>query len=402
MTTRRSFLALAGGALAVSGLAACRDTEAVAAAAPVDVPDLLLAQTKRGPVRLSGTESRGLGAAAVVSRDGAIAYVTEGTGLTRAYTVTGAPIQRIEIGGGWVPRVVAEAGNACVLTPTPHAEPPAARTTSPLLVVGDGRQRKFELTGVVEPDAFTSDGTGLFVLEWLPATAPDHYRVRLLDLATGRLDPLLTRNKVPVPAGAEEEMRGSGREAVLSPDRQVLYTLYTHQPDHQHTRNLVNGTRNDVHAFVHVLHLSERWAFCLDLPDPFGHGAPEGHALAADGTHVTVYDASSGSVAVASASELAIEKVLRVPAGSAGGHLALGAERLYAASGTDVHAVALGTGQAVAQWSLSDPVSGLRLSRDGKHLYAGGSDRVAWLDVSSGRVLGRVPVDGLTGLLHVG
>ncbi|XVV13876.1 YncE family protein [Actinoplanes sp. CA-131856] len=400
MTTRRSFLALSGGVLAASGLAACREPQAVAA--PVAVPDLLLADTARGPVRLSGTESRALGPATAVSRDGAIAYVADGTTLTSTNTATGAPIQKIGIGGGWVPRVVAESGNACVLTQAPHAEPPAARTTSPLLVVGDGRRQKFNLTGVVEPDAFTTDGTGLFVLEWLPASAPDHYRVRLLDLATGRLDPLLTRNKVPVPPGAEEEMRGSGRAAVLSPDRQVLYTLYTHQPDHQHTRNLLNGTRNDVHAFVHVLHLNERWAFCLDLPDPFGHGAAEGHALAADGRYVTVFDASSGSLAVASAPLLTIEKVLRVPAGSAGGHLALGAGRAYTACGTEVHAVALSTGEAVARWSLSDPVRGLRSSRDGRRLYAGGRDRVAWLDVSSGRVLGRAPVDGLAGLLHVG
>ncbi|SNY29967.1 YncE family protein [Paractinoplanes atraurantiacus] len=338
-----------------------------------------------------------------MSRDGTIAYVADGTRLSRVYTATGAPIQTIEIGGGWVPRVVAEAGNACVLARDEHAEPPAARASSALLVVADGgRTRRFDLNGVVEPDAFTSDGTGLFVLEWLPASAPDRYRVRLLDLSTGRLDPLLTRNKVPVPAGAEEEMRGSGRQAVLSPDRLVLYTLYTHQPDHQHTRNLLNGTHNDVHAFVHVLHLSERWAFCLDLPDPFGHGAPEGHALAADATHVAVFDAASGSVAVASASSLTIEKVLRVPAGAAGGHLALGGGRAFAAWGTEVQVADRGTGQVVAQWSLSDPVCGLRLSRDGGHLYAGGRDRVAWLDVSSGRVLGRVPVDGVTGLVHVG
>ncbi|MEV4346863.1 hypothetical protein AB0J83_20585 [Actinoplanes sp. NPDC049596] len=400
MTTRRSFLALSGGALAAASLGACRSRPAVATATPV--PDLLLADTKRGLVRLSGAESRLVGAGAALSRDGAVAYVAEGTALTRTYAVTGAPIQKIEIGGGWVPRVVAEAGNACVLTQSAHEEPPAARTSSPLLVVTDERRQKFNPAGVVEPDAFTSDGTGLFVLEWLPATAPEHYRVRLLDLAGGQLQPLLTRNKVPVPAGAEEEMRGSGREAVLSGDRQVLYTLYTHQPDHQHTRNLLNHTPGNVHAFVHVLQLNERWAFCLNLPDPFGHGAPEGHALAADATHIAVLDAASGSLAFASAGSLEIEKVTRIPAGSAAGHLALGAGKAYAAYGTDVHVVDRATGRVVAHWSLADPVCGLRLSRDGRRLYAGGHDRVAWLDVTTGQVVGRASVDGLTTLRHAG
>ncbi|GAA0490043.1 hypothetical protein Ade02nite_24470 [Paractinoplanes deccanensis] len=397
MTTRRTFLALSGG---VAALAACREPQAVAA--PPHVPDLVLADSGRGLVRLTGTESRPLGAAAALSRDGTIAYVAGETGLTRVYAATGAPVHSTEIGGGWVPRVVAEAGNVCVLTRTAHAEPPAARTTSPLLVVADQPLQKYNLPGVVEPDAFTSDGAGLFVLEWLPAAQPDHYRVRLLDLATGQLQPLLTRDKVPVPAGAEEEMRGSGRQAVLSGDRKVLYTLYTHQPDHQHTRNLLHGTRNDVHAFVHVLHLEQRWAYCLDLPDPFGHGLPEGHALAADATHLAVLDAASGSIAFASAASLAIEKVARIPALAAAGHLALGRGRAYAACGTDVHVVDRASGRVTARWSLADPVTGLRLSRDGKRLYAGGRDRVAWLDASSGSLLGRVPVEGLTALRHVG
>ena len=113
-----------------------------------------------------------------------------------------------------------------------------------------------------------------------------------LDLASGKVGPLLTRAKAPVPAGAEEEMHGEGRQAVLSPDREVLYTLYTHQPGHRHTRDLIAGRRGNVHAFVHVLHLNERWAYCLDLPGPFGTGPASGHAVAvsADGGQLAVVD----------------------------------------------------------------------------------------------------------------
>ena len=97
------------------------------------------------------------------------------------------------------------------------------------------------------------------------------------------MQPLLLRDKTLVPPGAEEEMRGEGRQAVLSPDRTRLYTLYLHQADHQHTRDLLPGRHapdgTTVHAFVHVLSLTEGWAYCLDLPAPFGEPAAGTHAL---------------------------------------------------------------------------------------------------------------------------
>ena len=401
MTTRRTLLALSGGVLAASALAGCREPKAVAA--PDDtVPDVVLADSEHGLVRLSGTGSRRLGAATALSRDGSIAYAAEGDRLVRLDAPAGKPLDSGELGGGWVPRVVAENGTLCVLAQEPAAEPPTPRASSPLLVIDAGGRRKYNLTGVVEPDAFTADGTGLFVLEWLPATAPDHYRVRLLDLATGTLRPLLTRNKVPVPAGAEEEMRGSGRQAVLSPDRSLLYTLYTHQPGHQHTRNLLAGTRNHVHAFVHVLHLREHWAYCLDLPDPFGRGPAQGHALAADDRHVAVLDTASGSLVYAGAANLRIERVVRVPAGGGAASLAFGGDaRVYAAAGTTVQVLDRASDAATARWTLPTAVRGLRLSPDAARLYAGGTDEVVRLDTATGQRRGRTRVEGLREVRHV-
>jgi hypothetical protein len=269
-------------------------------------------------------------------------------------------------------------------------------------VANTAGQRRFDLTGVVEPDAFTSDGTGLFILEWLPASAPDHYRVRLLDLATGRVEPLQTRLKVPVPEGAEEEMRGEGRQAVLSADGQFLYTLYTHQPGHQHTRNLIAGTRSGVHAFVHVLHLTERWAYCLDLPEPFGNGPVAGHALAADGQHIAVLDMASGSLAYAGATTLEIEKIARVPAGPGAAALVLTPDRrVFAAAGPTVQVLDRGSDAVTGTWTLPAPVRGLALNAGAARLYAGGDDEVSWLDAKSGAVQGRVAVQGLTSVQHV-
>ncbi|MCM4080741.1 hypothetical protein [Paractinoplanes hotanensis] len=401
MTTRRSFLTLSGGVLAASALAGCREREA-AAALSSSVPDVLLAGSRSGVVRLSGTEVRPIGAQSVLSRSGHTAYAVAGDSLVRVDAVTGAPARKQSIGGGWVPRVVAESSDLCVLLTTPPGEPPAARTTSGLLVIGAGRRQKFNLPGCVEPDAFTSDGTGLFVLDWLPADRPGHYRVRLLDFNDGKLHPLFTRDKTPVPAGAEEQMQGRGRQAVYSPDRQTLYTLYTHQPEHQHTRNLLNGTRSHVHAFVHVLHLAERWAYCLDLPDPFGQGPAEGHALAVDGTRLAVLDTASGSIAHANTETLRIERVARIGAGRGAASLVFSPDaRLLAADGATVHALDRTTDQALATWVLPSAVRGLRLSADGSRLYAGGENGVVWLDAGSGALRGRARVDGLTDVLSV-
>ncbi|WP_250000898.1 hypothetical protein [Actinoplanes sp. M2I2] len=400
MTTRRSFLRLSGGVLAASALAGCR--ERAAATVPASVPDVLLAGSRAGIVRLSGSEVRPIGARSALSRAGNTAYVAGDDGLVRLDAVTGAPIHRQDIGGGWAPRVVAESSDLCVLTTSGPAEPPAGRATSALMVAGPDRQQTFTLPGCVEPDAFTSDGTGLFVLDWLPADRPDHYRVRLLDLTDGRLHPLLTRDKTPVPPGAEEQMRGRGRQAVYSADRQTLYTLYTHQPEHQHTRDLVGGTRSHVHAFVHVLHLTERWAYCLDLPDPFGHGPAEGHALAVDGTDLAVLDTASGTIARADTGSLTIGRTARIPAGGGGASLEFSpGGRLFAADGATVHVLDRGSDRTVATWNLPGAARGLRLSADRTRLYAGGENEVIWLDTTAGDLRGRARVDGLTTVLSV-
>jgi DNA-binding beta-propeller fold protein YncE len=415
MTTRRDLLIIAGGIATAGGtatLSGCREPAPAAATAP-DVPDVLVAESRAGLVILGGARRDRVGTAAAVRPDGGLIYaVTGGSQLVRLDPADGAPTRRTTIGGGWVPRAVSADGRSCALSRTPATTRPSARARTALLVTTDDRQRNYDLGGVVEPDAFTHDGTGLFILEWLPPDAPDRYRVRLLDLASGRVTPLLTRAKRAVPAGAEEEMRGDGRQAVLSPDRQLLYTLYTHQPGHRHTRDLIAGRPGGVHAFVHVLHLTERWAYCLDLPHPFGEGPAAGHAVAvsADGRRLAVADVTSGSIAYADAATLRIERVHRVPAaaglapagdGAASLALARDGARAYVGAGPAVAVLDGSTGAVTARWSVPGPVRGSGLSRDGARLYTGGADEVVWLDAGTGAVLGRAPVDGLTALRHV-
>ncbi len=197
-------------------------------------------------------------------------------------------------------------------------------------------------------------------------------------------------------------MRGRGRQAVYSRSRQTLYTLYTHQPEHQHTRNLLSGTRSPVHAFVHVLHLGERWAYCLDLPAPFGQGPAEGHALAVDGQQIAVLDTTSGSIAYAGAETLQIERTARIPAGGGAASLVFGPDhRVFAAAGRQVHVLDRGADGVAGTWSLPAAARGLRLNGVGSRLYAGGKNEAVWLDTTSGTLSGRVKVDGLTDVLFV-
>lgn len=414
MTTRRNLFILAGGAVAIGAtavLTGCRErTVPAASQLATAVPDVVLADSSQGLVALSGARPRSFGPQAVASADGALVYAVtrDGSGgptLVRLDPAAGVPTARTALGPGWLPRVISADGRSCALSRTPAAAVPASRTRTALLVVADGRQRRFDLAGVVEPDAFTDDGAGLFVLEWLPPTAPDRYRVRLLDLASGRVNPLLTRDKRPVPAGAEEEMRGDGRHAVLSPDRQVLYTLYTHQPGHRHTRDLVSGRPGGVHAFVHVLHLMGRWAYCLDLPHPFGEGPAEGHAIAvdADGRRLAVADVTSGSLAYADTTQLTIERVVRLPVGPGVASLVLTADgrRAMIGAGTAVTVLDRGTDAVTGRWRVPGAVQGMGLSPDGTRVYAGAAGEVVWLDAGSGVLLGRAAADGLTALRHV-
>ncbi|BEL08148.1 hypothetical protein Q0Z83_063390 [Actinoplanes sichuanensis] len=394
MTTRRNLLLLAGSALVLGG---CRETPAVAATAP----DVLLADSDRGLLRLAPGGEQVLGAAAVTF-DGGHLYAARDGGLDRIDPASGTASRDTALDDGWIPRVISSDGRVCALSRTGASDRPAARTRTTLLITGPGGRSERDLVGVIEPDAFTADGSGLFVLEWLPAAAPDHYRVRLLDLATGAVQPLNTRDKTPVPPGAEEEMRGDGRQAVLSADRTMLFTLYTHQPGHRHTRDLLSGRPGNAHAFVHVLHLVERWAYCLDLPHPFGEGPTAGHALAADGRTLFVADLNSGKLAYASPSSLSIERVVDVPpvAGSTAA-LALTADDRILLGAGGVTVLDRASGRSTGRWELPGPVRGLALSRDGRRVYAGGTGRVTWLDAAIGVRSGEVTVPGLTALRHV-
>ncbi|WP_127935641.1 hypothetical protein [Nonomuraea polychroma] len=280
---------------------------------------------------------------------------------------------------------------------------PGPRRRTSITLVGEGGARTVELDGNIEPEAFSGDGLAMYLLDHLPPERPDRYRVRMYDVDAGTVGPLQTRDKTPVPSGAEEEMRGRGRQAVRDSAAGVLYTLYTHQDDHLHTRDLVAGRDQSpgVHAFVHVLNLDQRWAYCLDLPAPFGLGPPEAHTIALDAAAKRLYafDASTGSVVVASTEDQAIRRSGRLgkqPGGTA--YAAAGGRRVYLAVGSRVLVADGETLAPVADWALPGPARGVVLTAD--ELLAGAGDQVIRLDLDTGARLGAFTLPGLQEVRH--
>ncbi|MEV6971704.1 hypothetical protein AB0M47_42060 [Hamadaea sp. NPDC051192] len=401
MTTRRNLLMLAGAAVAASATAACQAADDADPAA-VRVPDVLVVKTRDGlaVARDGGLTPGRTGALSATGSTLCLATAAEKTTqLDFTTTLAGTRLGGYPIDGRWTPRVVHADGSLVALA-APEGDPlkPRARAKT-TIVIADSKQilQRITVPGVIEPDAFTADRQGLFVLEWLPATAPDHYRVRRLDLTTRRLEPLWTRDKVPVPAGAEEEMRGEGRTAVASPTGRVLYTLYTHQPGHQHTRDLLSGRPGNVHAFVHTLETEQNWAYCVDLPDPFGHSASTAYsiALSADGSLLFVVDLAAGALARISTETLKVLDVAKVGSDTGSAYAAASDKLLYVGGDHGVQVLDQ-AGRPVEKWT-TPAVRGLAVSRDLQRVYAARDGGVTW----RGSTSGEAALPGLTGLIRV-
>ena len=402
--SRRTLLTLLAGTGAAT-LVGCDPSGAPVGA--TSLPDALLVEVADGTGILRGADRQFIPRSAV-THDGLAIYATapagDDTAFWRIDTISGKTSPPIQLPGRWVPQAVSADGSRVALTPAAvdvTGGLPSGRDSTPVLIADLlGVQAELRLRGNFVPETFTEDLSGLFVLEWLPATAPDHYRVRLVDIATKAPGPLLTRDKVPVPPGAEEEMRGEGRQAVLAPDRSTLFTLYTHQPGHQHTRDLVSGRPGNAHAFVHTLSLVARWAYCIDLPHPFGEGAPSGHAMAItpDGSKLFVADAASGSLAEIYTENQTVGRTTTLGKATGTGAAATDGSRLLLGAGTSVRVIDLTRWAVTTEWPVSEQIAGLVLSPDGKRVYIGQTGAVSWHDPATGAEQGRIAVPGLTTL----
>lgn len=107
--------------------------------------------------------------------------------------------------------------------------------------------RTLTLDGRFGFDALSPDGRTLFVNQYVARQDPTRYRVRTVDLATGRLDPGAVVDKASVGSA----MRGVPLTRATATTGRNVYTLY---------RNVAGP------AFVHALDTVRRSSICIELP----------------------------------------------------------------------------------------------------------------------------------------
>jgi len=394
--------------IAALALGACTGQTATPPPAPVEL--------RPGEVLLLGAGGEQLGVeassgsllfeapGALASADRSTVFRTiTGAGSTVVEAIdvaSGAVVSRTSLDGRWEGWVASGTGDAMVLMePLPPGwdrEVPVPRSRSVLVVVdptGAAEPMRFELEGNYEPEAFSVDGSRLFLLQHLPAETPNAYRVRMLDLERGKVRPVFGPFKSP-----PERMPGTRLQQELGPDGARLYTLYTSaKPGYA-----PHGAPAPEHAavsFVHVLDLRDGWAHCAGLPRAFWDRPASAQAMAvsSDGARLYVVDAELGRIVVMDA-ETFETRTARLPIGvespqGTSARLSADDRVLYVATaGGDGGLWAIDTGTlAVAdRWDVG-PATALALSGDGRRLYVALDGRVAVLDRVTGAEVGEVP-----------
>lgn len=329
---------------------------------------------------------------------------TRSEGSTLLETVDAAnaePASTVRLDGSLDVRVVSESGGAVALMdPLPEGWDPAVplpRSRTPIVVADPtdaAGTQTYDLRGNFEPEAFSTDDRRLFMIQHLPAEAPEVYRVTALNLRTGKVRPVFGPFKGPA-----ERMPGIRLQQVLSPAADQLFTLYSSaQPGYApHQAPVANATTV---SFVHVLSLQDGWAHCVGLPKQLWDRPASEQAMATspDGRLLYVVDATLGLVTVMDTEtfetrtesiDLAVSGVRRTsavvsPDGSA----------LFVATAGEqagVTRIDTDTFDVVRTWSTED-LSGFGLSADGRRLYVAFDDRVEVMDATTGSELAGVAV----------
>lgn len=307
---------------------------------------------------------------------------------------------RVHDGDLVVGTVSADGRQAALVTDGPAADGyPAGRSSTTIVLDGPGlaRPHHLKLAGNSEPEAFSLDGRALFVIEFTPALAPDRYRVRRLDLASGRVGDVYS-----VDGHLQTAMRGTARTQALAPDGKRLYTLYW----------LADPTVPGAgRAFIHVLSLDEQWAHCVDLPRPVGSGSEQANALTLtpDGSRLYVADAESGTVAEMDTKQLRVTRTSSVVLrGSGPVRAGVGPPgwktdaTLYLGRGHRLAEVDTRTLRTSKLWAVRGRISGIQPASDGRRVFVAVVDRVVVLDHTAGRAIGVLAAADLRGIDQLG
>lgn len=339
-------------------------------------PDFKVRGATATPDRSALLTTETTGATTVLeSRDPATGAVTGSTTLDR---------------GDLTVRTVSPKGQAVALMPGPKGDgiytpEPRARTSLTVSYVDGRPSRTYDLAGNVEPEMFSYDESGLFVLEFVPPTKPDSYYVRRLDLATGT-----TTDTGSPQVGLNPKMRGRARASILHPGGDQLFTLYTLPQTGEPVFDPEAGTGTPLFAFIHVIDLKQDSSFCVFLPEPIGtvDEASVGMGISPDGDEVIVADPSTATVARIDTADLSVTETINVEKlrdGDAKAAVAMAEDgTVYIGSGPMLLELTRPGLQAARVWSQDATISGLSLSASGEQLRVGSHNAITLIDRATG------------------
>jgi hypothetical protein len=333
---------------------------------------------------------------AIASPDRSLVYSTSHGALRVLEAHTGDVVDSFPAPAGTIPIAASEGGLVAQIPAGAATYPraPEGRLSTPvdLTDTENGATQHLNLHGNFEPEAFSTDGRSLFLIQYLPATAPDHYRVMELDLASEKIFRVASPDKVP-----PSSMQGTRLQQVWAPDRSVLYTLYTNQ--------VSSGAPL---TFVHVLNLEEKWAHCIDLPASFGSSRPNAKAMvgSADGKRLYVTDADAQLIATINTSRFAVRATdltdVPAPQGDQPASASLSPDgTLYVSGGDRVTAFDIRTMTAAPGWTSDSPILDEGLSPDGTILFLSTAHGIEARDPGTGTSLGTARLAGAGVLLAV-
>ena len=298
------------------------------------------------------------------------------------------------LGAHLVPTATDASGRAVALVSEAgeqHDGTIAPGRTSSTIVVADrelGERYRITLDGNYHPEAFGTSGDPdlapdtVYLLEYLPAEAPTHYRVRVLYTSSGEVGlPVNLRDKA---TEVDAEMAGISRTQVVSGHAGgLLFTLY---------RGVAGEGDRHGYAFVHTLGFAGG-VWCLDIaPEMELDTQPGALVVAGDRLVVASANGTVGSYDIAAVLDPARPPVMDVvtqvlhPEGDP--ILAATDDRLWVAWANFVYELDPLTLEmlAPAPQQLTRPVTALAATEDGV-LIASVEGTITWTDGTALKVM---------------
>jgi hypothetical protein len=250
------------------------------------------------------------------------------------------------------------------------------------------------LAGDFSFDALSDSGQNLYLIQRMGD--PNHYQVRMLDVATGTLveQPVVDKRE------AAEPMNGIRGDSVADSQGQYVFTVYAREAG----------------PFIHALPLDQPFAWCIDLPAANASNLEEQFhwslALSRSGSMLYAVNGSTGRIAAISPSSLpSVGRTAQLALnpshsplagfvteadakGARIGGAALSADgrTLFALGNTGIVAIDTASLKIRLRILEGESVDSIRLSTDGQWLYAAGAatSKVWQVNPSTGAISGEV------------